>query len=94
MQDCADAVGFPHHNLGMLTGAGKYMGLATQISYDPAVYPQIAAEQPVMLYLTKEQGNSFLRSFEDPQNLILSLLTTCYNWGVAVLELCTQLCLS
>lgn len=37
------AAGFPQRNLDMLTGAGQYVGLATQINYDPAVYAQIAA---------------------------------------------------
>lgn len=36
------AAGFPQRNLDMLTGAGQYNTLAAQITYDPAVYAQIA----------------------------------------------------
>ena len=47
-ENCTDttwhntAVGFPQCNLDMLTGAGQYVGLAAQITYDPTVYAQIA----------------------------------------------------
>lgn len=36
-------VDFPQQNLDMLTGKGQYAGLAAQITYDPAIYAQIAA---------------------------------------------------
>ena len=47
-ENCADtawlnaAVGFPQCNFDMSTGAGQYASLAAQITYDPAVYDQIA----------------------------------------------------
>ena len=42
----------------------------------------------------KGAGEELSKSFKDLQNLILSLLTTCYSWEVAFLGMWTQLCLS
>ena len=94
-ENCTDitwynaTVGFPQHNLDMLTGAGQWAGLAAQITYNPAVYAQI----PAMAFkgwkaLPNKGAGEQLRFFEEPQNLILSLLTTCYHLRGCILGGC------